>query len=500
MNIIYRVDAAADELKRKILLSKTVIESYGNSYYVSNDGNDTDDGSAERPWATLEKVTNTPLSRGDTVFFRRGDTFRGRLVTQSGVTYSAYGDGEKPIICGSAEDAAVKEYWIKADETKNIWRFYKDKADIGAIFFNGGKEYAARRCPAIADGKFEYGTEILADMQFICLPDPKKAETLNNSTFSGITGPLYLRCDRGNPGEIFDSAELTERSYLVTVPDHSDNIVIDNLAVKYGGAHGIGGGYVSGLTVQNCEIAYIGGGIQSYFKSSDGGKYTPVRYGNGVELHTYCNGYTVKNCWVHDIYDAGITHQQGGNHSVGLIFKDVSYTGNLIENCIYSVEYFANKSAKNGATVLMENIRVADNIMRYAGCGFGSQRTLEDNCWNVGTHINGWYGSENLTNGNFVIENNIFDRALYSSPDRPLKQNTSLILVSAEAREWLPSFNGNTYICEKGNQFAYRGGLVKGGPVPFVKAENGLSAEEIFEDKNGKIYILQEEKNEQKAL
>lgn len=491
MNITERTDIAANGLKKSILESKSAAPACGRRYYVANNGNDKNPGTERHPWATLERVTNTVFGEGDTVLFKRGDLFRGRLTVQSSVTYSAYGEGEKPIICGSSENAADPNKWIRVENTENIWRYYSETADIGSIFFNGGSEYAVKRTPMIINGKFEFGAEKLEDMQFICLPDPERAKALNNSSFCDIVGPVYLRCDRGNPGEIFESIDMTERYYLITVPYRSKNIVIDNLAVKFGGAHGIGGGFVEGLTVKNCEIGYIGGGIQSYYKkplSAD--TYVPVRYGNGIELHTYCNGYTVQNCWVHDIYDAGITHQQGTNHTVGLIFKDVSYIGNLIESCVYSVEYFARKSAKNGATVLMENILIKDNIMRFAGCGFGSQRTLADDCWNVGTHINGWYSSMNLTNGNFVIENNIFDRALYSSPDRPLKRNTSIILVAAESEEWLPRFAGNTYICEKGNQLAYKGTLIEKGAVPFVTATEDSSAEEIFGDITGKIYII----------
>ena len=490
MGIIEKIDLKSENLKERILNSKTEIEPMGSCYYVANDGNDLNDGSINAPWATLDKVTNTEFSKGDTVFFRRGDTFRGRLITKSFVTYSAYGEGSKPVICGSLEDAASPQKWIKVENTENIWRFYIEKGDIGSVFFNDGSEYAVKRCPVITDDEFEFGIEELSDMQFVCLPAPEKAKTLNNSTFMDIKGALYLRCDRGNPGEVFYNIEMSERAYLVTIPYHSESITIDNLAVKYGGTHGIGGGFIKGLNVENCEIAYIGGGIQSYARSADGKEFTPLRYGNGVELHSYCNGYTVKNCWVHDVYDAGVTHQQGTNHSVGLMFKDVSYIGNLIENCVYSVEYFARKSAKNGAMVLMENILIQDNIMRNAGSGFCSQRTLMYKDWNMATHINGWFSSTNLTNGNFAIKNNIFDRTLPSSPDRPLKQNTSIILVAADYEGWLPCFDGNTYVCDKGNQFCYRGLCVAKGPIPFVMAEDDLSAEELFGDATGEIYII----------
>lgn len=494
MDIIKEVDRKAEELKAKILNSKSEIKTCGKVYYVANNGNDRNDGlSPETAWATLEKVSSA-FSKDNKVqsyvCFKRGNIFRGQLVTASNVTYTAYGEGAKPQIWGSLENGTGKEKWIKVENTENIWRYYADKTDVGALFFNNTDEYAVRLCPNIVDNKFEYGYEALRDMQFICMPDAEKAKGLNNATFKDITGPLYLRCDKGNPGEVFESIEFCERYYLVVIPYHSENVVIDNLAIKYGGAHGVGGGYIKGLTVQNCEFAHIGGGYQSYVKTADGNTYRPIRYGNAVELHSYCNGYTVENCWIHDIYDTGVTHQQGGGHGVGLLFKDVSYIGNLIEDCVYLIEYFACASKKNGAPVLMENIRMADNILRRAGYGFGIQRTAVLPDWNTGACIQGWFRHHNLTDGNFIIENNIMDRALYSSPDRPIRQNTSLVLTTADAEEWLPTFKGNTYICEKGNQFAYRGLCVKEGPIPFVKAEDGVTAEEVLGDSTGKLYIV----------
>ena len=100
------------------------------------------------------------------------------------------------------------------------------------------------------------------------------------------------------------------------------------------------------------------------------------------------------------------------------------------------------------------------------------------------------FGHHNLTDGNFVIENNIMDRALYSSPDRPIRQNTSIVLTASGAKEWLPTFKGNTYICEKGNQFAYRGLTVEGGKIPFAMAEEGVNLEEVLGDSTGKLYVV----------
>ena len=91
------IDEIADKMRTEILSTETDVVVFGTEYYVSADGNDSADGkSPETAWKTLGKASSATLSEGDVVYFRRGDIFRGQLVSQTGVTYSAYGEGEKP--------------------------------------------------------------------------------------------------------------------------------------------------------------------------------------------------------------------------------------------------------------------------------------------------------------------------------------------------------------------------------------------------------------------
>ena len=71
----------------------------------------------------------------------------------------------------------------------------------------------------------------------------------------------------------------------------------------------------------------------------------------------------------------------------------------------------------------------------------------------------------------------------------PIRQNTSIVCTAAGAKEWLPIYRGNTYICEKGNQFAYNGLTVE-GKIPFAMAEEGVTAESALGDSTGKLYIV----------
>lgn len=494
MNISEIIEKRAEEIRNAVLSAENIVPEEGaRVFYVSNSGNDLNDGcTPEKAFKTLEKV-NSLVQKGNDIktyiCFKRGDVFRGTLNAVDNVTYTAYGEGEKPILTTSSENGADPQKWSLIEGSENIWCFYRDMIDVGALFFEDGG-YAVKLCPYIVGGRYEFGIEKLENHQFINLLSEDEAKGLNNANARDIKGKLYFRCDEGNPGEVFKSIEFAERVYCINLQYRCDNIVIDNLHVDCVGAHGIGGGLINGLVVQNCEVSNIGGGIMLYRKSSVEDKYIVARYGNGIELHGACDGYTVQNCWVHDVYDAGITHQAGSNHAGDMSFDNVCYKGNLVERCIYSIEYYARRSAKNGEPLFMNNIRIADNVIRYAGQGFGAQRTMLYNDWNMGTDIMGWFNAENVTNGNFVIENNILDHSIKSSPDRPVKESTSTLLITAEDEKYLPEMRGNIYVGLKGSQFSCFGR--NASPVPFVKAEEGLSAKQLFGDETGKIYIVEE--------
>ena len=88
-----------------------------NQYYLSSStGNDNSDGSQTQPWKTLSKISNTTLGPGDTVYFKKGDTFRGHFVVdgsgteQSPITFTSYGNGNQPIISGSDHDYGGGDY------------------------------------------------------------------------------------------------------------------------------------------------------------------------------------------------------------------------------------------------------------------------------------------------------------------------------------------------------------------------------------------------------
>ena len=141
---LHKIDRQAEHMKRKILSSKTEVKPAGTIYYVSAEGNDANDGlSPQTPLRSIARVNELDLKPSDGVMFRRGDLWRGCVMTRKGVTYSAYGKGEKPRIYGSPCDAAVEGEWIATD-VPNVYMYSMEvSADVGTLVFNGGEKGCA---------------------------------------------------------------------------------------------------------------------------------------------------------------------------------------------------------------------------------------------------------------------------------------------------------------------------------------------------------------------
>ncbi len=419
---IAEVDVAAEKLKNEILNSKTNVLVFGTSYYVSNNGNDSNDGkSPEKAWKSLSKVNSAALQEGDAVFFERGGLWRGQISAKRGVTYSAYGEGEKPKLYGSLYNGTGAENWTLVEGTTNIWKFKTGMIDTGTVVFNDGEAHSIKEIPSWKNGKyvarnddskeFNFKTDIANDLGIFC----------DNKGYESSINPLYMRCDKGNPGELYESIEFLPRTNGIRATDF---VTIDNLCIKYVGSHGVGAGTVEGLIVQNCEFGWIGGGIQS-FKNG-----MATRYGNAIEIYGGCKDYLVENNYIWQVYDAGATHQLSLGGTNACIQEDATYRNNLFEYCIYSIEYFLGKPDDASTTRYQEDILIENNIMRYAGFGFGEQRPDTGSA----AHIKGW-DHYNRTTKNFVIRNNVFDRSRHM-----------LIHCGVHDKAWLPTFENNVWI------------------------------------------------------
>lgn len=114
-----------------ILILGMCVGVWSAEYYVDvQDGRDTFSGmSPQEAWQTVSRVNRASLQPGDTVRFRCGQMWRESIRCQSGaenqpITYTSYGEGEKPEFRRSV-DVCQAKYWEKAGE--NLWKTMSGK-------------------------------------------------------------------------------------------------------------------------------------------------------------------------------------------------------------------------------------------------------------------------------------------------------------------------------------------------------------------------------------
>ena len=147
------------------LLLITILPASATTYYFSSAGKDTYSAAqAQRPatpWKSLAKLEEimSSLQAGDSVLFRRGDTFYGRIrITASGqagrpIVFAAYGSGAQPIIDGS-----VRLTDWKPTGTPRRWQTTCDDCETVPALYRGEHSLPLGRYPNSDDANGGYLT------------------------------------------------------------------------------------------------------------------------------------------------------------------------------------------------------------------------------------------------------------------------------------------------------------------------------------------------------
>lgn len=450
--------ANADARREAILNSPTEITVTGTCYYVSADGNDSNNGrSEESPWASLDKVNSANLCPGDGVFFRRGDVWRGEaLIAQNGVTYSAYGEGAKPGIYGSPENGADPSKWSLMEGTDNVWIFYKDIMDCGDIVLDGNMDLADKAAVWWTGDKYvkdtvsdDYNTLMqkpvfdptkdMLDLQYfndIDYSDLNSEHPIYVYEYADREGKLYFRCDEGNPGEVYESIEFCCDPYngSVVTLNFGYKSVLDNLAVMYGG-HAIEAN--GGELVQNCEVGYMGAMTHTFYEEET------IYSGDGIS-HTL--DMLVENNYVHHVFNGGIAAGEL-SFAADEAFKDVeeiqgnnTIRGNLLEYTagitLFNWEEEANELHR------FKDITIENNYVMYSTTAGDPYKKK------AGSIIGALVFSDNsvalpCANENLLIKDNV----LYCSD--------GALIISGMPEVYYPVYSGNTYVQNRNEPFAY---------------------------------------------
>jgi hypothetical protein len=329
------------------------------TYYISNDGNDANNGvTPSTPWATLSRLNtalvDSVIKIGDVILLRSDHTFDGRInginMPDSAfgieLTIAPYGHGRKPRVSGykNASNAAV---WT--EHTPGVWKM---DASLATGTFTGNRMSSDANVGFLRiDGKIKPARRnSLAEL----------AATWD-SYGDTATNTVYVKAS-ANPATL--AAEV-----LIAVNNTGFGT---NRNTKVSGLEFVGfGGHGARVTqpatnnnvsITACKIHEIGGSILS----------GTTRYGNGVEVWVGGKNVQIEHNDIHDVYDVGITYQGPADGNSNLGFNNVHARYNRIWNCNQTVEWWITSTAGTNPNTGYVNCSFTDNICLNAGYSFGS--------------------------------------------------------------------------------------------------------------------------------
>lgn len=382
------------------LTPEKIKNSGHNCYYISSvNGDDSNDGaSPATAWRSLESLWEvkagglaivSKVEAGDGVFLERGSIWyherymqnsQCSLTTQKGVSYGAYGTGEKPIITGAIEFDNNVGSWQKT-EYENIYVLDKidddpewcgSKSEIGNIIFNNGEYFGVRIKSTDENDPFGAGKSAYCWITVGSTSEPVLVSNGKEMYMSGGTscgnigealnhnleyfhdykdGKLYLYCSMGNPSEVFDDIKCSKSGYVVMA---SEGVTLDNISVKFSGRYGVSGGNFN-FTMTNCEIGYVFG----------------CEVETGIEAYGKSDNVKILNCYLHDVGGA-MTCQSGSSAvgSAGHNISNIEYGHNVVVSSITGCENWngiENLDENGYSRDRMVNQYVHDNIFAYMG-------------------------------------------------------------------------------------------------------------------------------------
>ena len=238
---------------------------------------------------------------------------------------------------------------------------------------------------------------------------------------SGPTGPLYFRCDKGNPGDVFDSIEFSVATDMVTTADGGK-------IWKYKDA------------LEDSGIILLNGSIAARKAYPDSGHGLVVGYSGGGML-LFGSNVTGRNNYLHDCESKGIAVVINGSSHASLERINVLAEGNVVERCGSGI-YMMVEFIPAGGKVRFENIRLQNNWFINSGYGWCSYTDVWDGTaiGSLGEHQEAMTINNITLTGEVRIANNLFYRSTgpmisYYGKD-----------FSADAK--VPTMSSNTYVQE----------------------------------------------------
>jgi Secretion system C-terminal sorting domain len=356
-----------------ILVSTLATVGYATNYYVDpSSTSSTANGSLLYPWKTISQVNSgtTLLNPGDTVFFKRGQVYSGRLtVNRSGssaapIVYTNYGTGELPEFNNSVSGIIniYNKQYIVIDGFKIIDRSISEtdhtvQAKISyAINIENSPYCTIRNCDISRVG---VGISVTA-----------------GSNYTNIIGNYMhnMRMVRNTPTSVNPDDDYGANPMVIGT---SNNLISNNRfeecwALSYD--YGYDGGAVEffGANMNNNKVIYN----------------TAINCNGFIEIGSNTNGLAENNIIAYNkIINCGIigVYQNGSTFTVAV--KNLQYYNNTI---VETIKQYAKPSV----------------LFWMAGTGTPGMVTVKNNIFWLSSGVN--VASSKFNTGQMIHTNNIY--------------------------------------------------------------------------------------------
>jgi len=353
-----------------ILLCLWPVWAGATTYYVSNSGRDSSNGtSTSTPWQTIAHVNAQTFKPGDSILFQAGGTWREQLTVHSSgsagspITFGGYGSGALPVI----DAQFTRNYAVYAASQSYVTLNGLDMRNgatvsYGTVTFyqpSGASQTGITVENCNVNGGTTYGINVWRTNNI----------TISNNTVSNIQG-IY--------GSIRVSGDSTSRSGVSVTNNTVHDSVFGIATVDYDSVT------ISGNTVYNIHQYGINHNAQNRSTSNliisgnevydtplaTSGAYSEIGYG-GVGSYT-ATGVSVHDNYLHDSVKAG--SQIDGV----CLMSDVGSSTALSPARIYNNHF---RNCQGGCVEIMGGpsgnvgTEVYYNVM--SGCGVGGVGTTQ---------------------------------------------------------------------------------------------------------------------------
>ncbi|HXN84805.1 MAG TPA: right-handed parallel beta-helix repeat-containing protein [Candidatus Binataceae bacterium] len=262
-----------------LAISSASAQSQSRSFYVdAAAGNDSNSGAnPTSAWRTVAKVNGLAFTPGDTVYFKRGGVWRETIEPSRGgaqgrpVTFTAYGDGPRPVINGSD----VITGWTRGESAI----FVAQSKKPGNVYVDGTPGWGLLHacCPA--------GSNCIPS-RFCGIGPMREGSWFWNPASNELS--IWLP-DGGDPNtHLIEAATRPWGMHVVADAGEKSNIVIDGITFERTAGGGLyfysndqGGVGSTGIVVRNCTVTQVGTGLVD-----DGSYFNGIHYSQDHPLPT----------------------------------------------------------------------------------------------------------------------------------------------------------------------------------------------------------------------